>query len=368
MPRPTLLTLACLTAPTLAAADAPNVVTDFGPTRSIVASIMDGISAPDVLLSPADDPHHFSMRPSQARQLSNADIVVWVGPTLTPWLADPLTNLADDALTLTLLEVDGWEPLKIRGNHVHGAEEGHDDHDDHDHEDADHDEEHDDHGDEGHDDHDHEDHAEKDHEGHDHGDEDHAEHNHEEHDHDEHAEKDHDDHTGHAHAPGSADPHAWLDPAVVAIWTEAITAALAAKDPDNAEAYRANAAAFQAELTAVGATLDAAFAGIDGDHMILPHDSFQYLEARTGVAPAAFITDSEDADPGPAHLRELRELVETGAVTCVVSGAPKDEQWVEILLENTDAKTALLDVTDRLEVGYIAMMQNLSTALTACND
>ena len=147
---------------------------------------------------------------------------------------------------------------------------------------------------------------------------------------------------------------------------DAITAALAEQDPDHADAYRANAAAFQAELTEVGATLDAAFAAVDGDHIILPHDSFQYLEARTGVAPAAFITDSEDADPGPAHLRELREMVTSGTVTCVVAGAPEDDQWVQILLENTDAKTATLDVTDRADVGYIAMMQTVGTALAAC--
>ena len=398
-----LLTLACLAAPTVAAADVPNVMTDFGPTRSIVASIMDGVGAPDVLLAPSDDPHHFSLRPSQARQLSNADIVVWVGGSLTPWLTDPLANLADDALTLSLLNTEGWEKLKIRGNHAHGADDdddhddheehtGHDDHnDDHDdhaaekdHDEHDHEEDHDaEHAD--HDDHDHADHAEEkghddhaehdDHEGHD----DHEEHGHDDDHGDAHGEdhaahddheghEDHDDHAGHGHDVGSPDPHAWLDPAIVSVWVDEIAAALAAQDPENADTYLANAAAYQVELTGLGESLDAAFSSIDGDHIILPHDSFQYLEARTGVVPAAFITDSEDADPGPAHLRELREMVESGAVTCVVAGAPKDDVWVQILLENTDAKTALLDVTDRADAGYIAMMEAVGVALKDCAD
>ena len=70
--------------PATAWADAPRVITDFGPTHSIVAQVMNGVGTPDVLLAPGDDPHDFTLRPSQARTLSNADLVVWVGEALTP--------------------------------------------------------------------------------------------------------------------------------------------------------------------------------------------------------------------------------------------------------------------------------------------
>lgn len=302
--------------PATASADAPRVITDFGPTHSIVAQVMNGVGTPDVLLAPGDDPHDFTLRPSQARTLSNADLVVWVGEALTPWLEDLLENLAGDAVHLPLLETDGWTLLPTREVDAHL---GHADHEEH--------EAHDDHAD--HDDH-----------------------------------EDHDDHAGHDH--GAFDPHAWLDPAVVAVWTGAIADTLSTQDPENAGIYAANAAAVQVELTTLTADLAAIATQIDAGTIILPHDSFQYFEVGAGFTPAAFISNSEDADPGAGHLSELREMVEAGDVTCVLYESPTDAEWAAVLTDGTDAKTAMVDVTDRAGQGYVAMMRTLAATLREC--
>lgn len=329
---PLLSLLAAL--PAAAWADAPQVMTDFGPTHSIVTTLMQGVGTPDVLLAPGDDPHDFTLRPSQARTLSQADLVIWVGASLTPWLVDPLENLAGDAAHLSLLETEGWNLLPFRdldeamGHDDHAEHGDHDDHEDHG--------EHAEHGD--HDDH----------EGHD----DHAEHD------------DHDDHAGHDH--GEFDPHAWLAPTVVSVWADAVAQALIAQDAENAEQYAANLAAFQTDLTTLSAELAAIATQIDGTQIILPHDSFQYFEVGVGLTPAGFISNSEDADPGPGHLRELREMVEAGDVACVLHESPTDAEWAAVLIENTAAQTAMVDATDRAGVGYIAMMTNLATTLRDC--
>ena len=49
------------------------------------------------------------------------------------------------------------------------------------------------------------------------------------------------------------DPHAWLDPENGKVWLAAIADALAAADPDHADAYRANAAAGASEIDAAAA-------------------------------------------------------------------------------------------------------------------
>ena len=303
--------LSLLTAlPAAAWADAPQVMTDIGPTHSIVTTLMQGVGTPDVLLAPGDDPHDFTLRPSQARTLSQADLMIWVGASLTPWLVDPLENLAGDAAHLSLLETEGWNLLPFRDL---DEAMGHDDHVEHD---------------------------------------DHAKHG------------DHDDHAGHDH--GEFDPHAWLDPTVVSVWADAVAQALIVQDAENAEQYAANLAAFQTNLTTLSAELAAIATQIDGTQIILPHDSFQYFEVGVGLTPAGFISNSEDADPGPGHLRELREMVEAGDVTCVLHESPTDAEWAAVLIENTAAQTAMVDATDRAGVGYIAMMTNLATTLRDC--
>ena len=151
---------------------------------------------PAVIVRPGASPHGYAMRPSEARALEQADLVVWMGPGLTPWLVDPIETLAPEATHLSLLTAP--ETLILPGridprfaahdhDHDHGAAEGegHDDHKDHDHE-AGHDD-HDDHKDHNHEE-GHDDHA------------DHKDHDHEA-DHDHEGDKDHAD-AGHDHADG----------------------------------------------------------------------------------------------------------------------------------------------------------------------
>jgi len=112
---------------------APLVVADIAPVQSLVAKVMAGVGEPHLLLSPGASPHDYALKPSDARALSRADIVVWIGPALTPWLEAPLDVLAPDALRLTLNEADGTTILEARAeavfgddhDHDHGADDGH---------------------------------------------------------------------------------------------------------------------------------------------------------------------------------------------------------------------------------------------------
>lgn len=106
---------------------APSVVTSIAPVHAIVADVMEGVGEP-LSLVPADrTPHHYSLRPSEARELSRADMVVWVGPELETFLARTLESLTDDARVLQLTAEPGIVLLPYRDDH------GHDDvhHDDH---------------------------------------------------------------------------------------------------------------------------------------------------------------------------------------------------------------------------------------------
>jgi zinc transport system substrate-binding protein len=119
MPRRAALALALCAAAapaavTTAAADtALRVVADTAVVHSLAAQVMDGVGQPDLLVTGGVDPHHVTLRPSEARRLAEADLVLWVGPDLTPWLAEALAALAPDTPAPVLLDTPGVEPLRF---------------------------------------------------------------------------------------------------------------------------------------------------------------------------------------------------------------------------------------------------------------
>ena len=107
-----------------AASAAPRVAVDIAPIESIAAHVMEGVGTPDLILPPGASPHAYALRPSEAGRLQDADLVVWVGPALTPWLADPITALAADASLVTVADLPGLTILPVRDG---GAFEADDD-------------------------------------------------------------------------------------------------------------------------------------------------------------------------------------------------------------------------------------------------
>ena len=117
---------ATLIAASGAAADV-RVATDIAPVQSLVAMVAG--TTPEVLVRPGVSPHDAALRPSDARALETADVVVWVGPDLTPGLERAIGSLAGDAMVVTLMpdDADG------------AAEDAHDDEDHAEHEEGEHD-------------------------------------------------------------------------------------------------------------------------------------------------------------------------------------------------------------------------------------
>lgn len=110
-------------------AQIPRVATDIAPVAALVADVMAGLGAPEIIVPPGVSPHDHAMRPSQAGALAEADLVVWVGPSLTPGLARTLESLAPTARRLQLTEVKGTRLLPMRKGELFAAH----DHDGHDH-------------------------------------------------------------------------------------------------------------------------------------------------------------------------------------------------------------------------------------------
>jgi len=370
------LSVTAILAGSAAIADVPKVAVDIAPVHALVARVMQGVGSPDLVIQQGASPHEYSLRPSEAAALQNAQLVFWVGPGLTPWLEDAIGTLASDATVTELMESEGTIELDYRDNAVFED----DDHDDHGHDDyaedkhddhADHgDQGHDDHAghkDEGHDDHGHDDHAEDKHD--DHG---HDDHGHEEHADEGHEDEDHDDHAGHDHGHhhGDHDPHAWLSPRNAVTWMNAIADQLAAADPDNADAYRANATAAGAEIDSMVTQVNAVLDPVRGKNFVVFHDAYQYFETDFDFPALGAIALSDASDPSPSRIADIQSHIASDGVTCVLAEPQFNPGLVATVTAGTTTQTGILDPlgTD-IELGpefYPTLITGLATALADC--
>ncbi|MBK5944046.1 zinc ABC transporter substrate-binding protein ZnuA [Halorhodospira halophila] len=116
------------------AAAAPQVVVSIKPLHSLVAGVTEGVSEPELLLSAGDSPHTYAMRPSEARAVRNADLIVHISPHMEAFLERALDARGDPESVLVAADIDGIRLLGGRDGeawdkhghgHDHGAEEAH---------------------------------------------------------------------------------------------------------------------------------------------------------------------------------------------------------------------------------------------------
>ena len=381
-----------------ALADVPKVVTDITPIYSLVAQIMSGVGTPELIIQHGASPHQYQLRPSEARNLQKADLVVWVGSDLAPSLSRSIDVLADGTKKLTLSELPGTVLLSTRELAVFGAEDQHD-HDDHkdehhdehdrdDHKDEHHDEhDHDDHKDEHHDEHDHDDHKDEHHDEHhhdEHKDAHHDEHghhahedehhddnahdkHHDEHDHDDHKDERHDEH-GHAHE--GPDPHAWLDPVNAQYWLGEIAATLSVLDPEHAAQYNANAKASVAALRTLTEKIEADLKAKPPKGFIVYHDAYQYFETRFDVKASGAISTSDMQRPSAARIAALNAHLSQSNIHCIFS-EPQFNAGIISALESEGSLTHLvidplgsdLDIEANF---YGQLLEAVTDSLLAC--
>ncbi len=82
---------------------------------------MQGAGDPGLLFDAALSPHHYALRPSHARALSNADLIIWIGPELESTLVRPIATLSHPERSLVLLDQAPVTVLTQRAFHQHKA-------------------------------------------------------------------------------------------------------------------------------------------------------------------------------------------------------------------------------------------------------
>ena len=296
-----------------------KVVTSIKPIHSLASYLMDGIGKPELIVDGYGSPHGFSMKPSHAKMLQNADLIFWVGEDLENFLEKPLKSIAKKAEKIELIEIKGLNVLKFRERNIF---------DEHDH-----------------DDHGHDDHGKK-----------------EEHD-------DHDDHDGHeGHAHGEFDPHIWLDTMNAKAMLNEMAEHLIENDPKNESKYKSNLDKALKDIDKL--TIEVMTELNNSVSSIVFHDAYQYFEKRFNVNVLGAFTVNTDVMPGAEQLAEIREIIEHDKVACVFSEPQFNPDIINAVAKDMKIKTGVLDpLGATLDSGkdlYFKLIRNMSDSFKGC--
>lgn len=111
----------------LAAANdtAPNVLVTIKPIHSLVSRMMKGIAEPVLLMKGNQSLHHYNLRPSERRLISQASLIFWVGSGLEAFLPRLLSGNNIKAKTVSLIESKDIVKLNVQDRHEHDEYHAH---------------------------------------------------------------------------------------------------------------------------------------------------------------------------------------------------------------------------------------------------
>ena len=301
--------------PSLAAP--PQVVATIAPVHSLTASVMAGVATPRLLVPPAASPHNYTLKPSDARALGQAQLIVWVGEEIEPFMEKPLEALGKKARVLELSKLKVITLLPAREGGVwesHGPDAKKNGHSD---------------------------------------------------------KKEASGKKAETHKEHEKDLHLWLSPANAQEIARALALALAEIDPANAPAYGANLEKLLARLGALDAELRESLKPAAGKPYIVFHDAYQYFERHYGLSPAGAISVTSAHEPGAKRLYEIRKRITDAKVACVFREPQFSSRLVETVVRGTPAKVGVLDPDGGATIppgpeAYFRLMRGLAASLRDC--
>ena len=97
-----------------------KVVTTIKPLHSLVANVMDGVGEPSLIIEGSTSPHSFTLKPSHAKLLEEADLIFWIGEGIETFMERPLESIVKNAEVVEFMEVESIEKLKFREESIFG--------------------------------------------------------------------------------------------------------------------------------------------------------------------------------------------------------------------------------------------------------
>jgi zinc transport system substrate-binding protein len=171
-------------------------------------------------------------------------------------------------------------------------------------------------------------------------------------------------------APGTTDPHFWLDPQRYSEVAKAIAQRLARVDPAHGADFERNARTFEDKLAALSEELTSGLATCQRKDIVTSHSAFGYLAQRFGMRQIAINGLSPGAEPRAGTLAVISVYARTHGVTTIYAETLVSPAIAQTVAKETGARMATLDpiegLTDRSAgKDYFEVMRSNLSALQA---
>ena len=287
-----------------------KVVVSIKPFHSLVSTVMQGVSEPALLLNGNNSPHTYSLRPSAAVKLQNADLVFWGGENLEGFLAKPIHSLAAGARVVSFEDTPGlilrpfrsvkeWQELDPESKN----------------------------------------------------------------------DQDHVKKRKINRLPGN-DPHIWLDPLNAQKITQYLIQILSKFDPENSQTYHSNGKKTILRLSDLNIQLETKMSSVSSKPYIVFHDAYQYFEKRYQLNPIASVIVSSGPSTSVGRLIDIRKKIKIKKVLCIFTEPQFSPKLVQTVISGTAVKKGILDpIGTRISPGpemYFTLLNNISHSISTC--
>jgi zinc transport system substrate-binding protein len=284
----------------------PRVVASIKPIHSLVAGVMGQRGSLFLLIPGSFSEHGYTLKPSDARHLQQANLVFWIGDEMETYLTKPIQALPKETSVVTLADAKGIALLSAREDpafeaHTHSGQENHKD-------------------------------------------------------------------SNHTHS--EPDLHIWFNPQNAMAMVNAIVTSLSNADPMQAAYYMQNGENLKKSLAALDQEISESLRPLKGKPYIVSHDAYQYFEHRYGIPARGSLTLTPDQSPSAGRLKDIRSKIKNLGAVCVFAEPQIKPNLIETVIAGTQAKADALDPNGALiEPGpglYFTLLRSNTAALVRC--
>ncbi|VFP83138.1 zinc ABC transporter substrate-binding protein ZnuA [Candidatus Erwinia haradaeae] len=293
-----------------------TIVASVKPIGFIAATIADGVTSVSVLLPDGASVHSYALRPSDIKNLKNAELVVWVGPDMEAFMSKAISNVSILHNNIQIDQIPGVQALLLRG--VEHAELG----------------------------------SLYRHIG----------------------EKKIEnsvstDRQG-RHYHGEYNMHLWMSPDIAKKIAIAIHAKLLQQMPISQDKLDANLRYFQSTLFVANDKIHKQLAPFKDKGYLVFHDAYTYFEKHYGLSPTGYFTINPEIQPGAKRLHHIRmKLIEQKGI-CIFAEPQLRPTVMQAISRGTDVRSGILDPLGASitlsKDSYVQFLVQLSDQYTSC--
>jgi ABC-type Zn uptake system ZnuABC Zn-binding protein ZnuA len=148
-------------------------------------------------------------------------------------------------------------------------------------------------------------------------------------------------------APGTQNPHVWMNVKYAELYVDRIAEALKRVDPPNATSYDTQAGAFKGRLELLDASVRDRIATIPEQNrkLVMFHDAFPYFARAYGITIVGVAVEAPGQDPSAAETAALIQAIRAAGVKAIFSESQFPTKLVDQLARETGA-TVVADLYD----------------------